>query len=228
MTVPTRQRLVDTALRHFYRDGFRNVGIDRILGEVGISKTAFYKHFDSKDALMLAVLEAQNIWLQETFRTLVREQGGQSPLAQLHALLDVVERIIESDEFQGCIFVNAAMEFPLAHEPAHQAAAQNKAAIEQLVFELATQAGMTSPRQFAQQLCLVFEGTYVTRQVTGNKQTIEIARRVADMLIAAHSPQPDHALPGDTPPGAKTDPLDQRESGKASIADRGLPQPQRS
>jgi len=60
MPSTTRQRLIEAALKRFYRDGFRNVGIDQVLADVGISKTAFYKHFESKDDLMLAVLELKN------------------------------------------------------------------------------------------------------------------------------------------------------------------------
>src|SRR5829696_7446359 len=139
MSTSTRQRLVESAVRRFYRDGFRSVGIDQVLADVGISKTAFYKHFESKEDLMLAALEAQNCWLQDTFRTMIRERGGATAIGQLLALLDVVEHIIASDDFQGCIFVNAAMEFPLPHEPAHVAASQNKQAIEGIVSAIAEQ-----------------------------------------------------------------------------------------
>jgi AcrR family transcriptional regulator len=184
----TRQRLVDAAVRRFYRDGFRSVGIDQILSDVGISKTAFYKHFESKEDLMLAALEMQNDWLQSTFRTMIAERGGPAPIGQLHAAFDVVERIIESDEFQGCIFVNAAMEFPLLHEPAHVLASQSKRAIEDLLYELAVEAQSASPRKMSQQLCLVMEGAYVTRQVTGDKSTINVARELAKLIIAAHCP----------------------------------------
>src|SRR4051812_23096763 len=182
----TRQQLVDAAIRRFRRDGFRSVGIDQILSDVGISKTAFYKHFESKDDLMVAALEQQNGWLQDTFCTMVRERGGPRPIDQLHASFDVVELIIESDEFQGCIFVNAAMEFPLQHEPAHVLASQNKRSIEDLLFELAVAAEAKHPRQLAEELCLIMEGAYVTRVVTGNKSTIDIARRIAKQVIASN------------------------------------------
>lgn len=185
MKIPTRQRLIETAIRRFYRDGFRSVGIDQILADVGISKTAFYKHFDSKDDLMLAALEMQNVWLQETFRSMIRERGGPTPIGQLHAVFDVVEHIIESDDFQGCIFVNAAMEFPLPHEPAHVAASQNKQSIENIVCALAEEARADDPHALAKELCLLIEGTYVTRQVTGNKETANIARGVAKLVIAS-------------------------------------------
>jgi AcrR family transcriptional regulator len=189
MQSPTRQRLIDASVRRFYRDGFRNVGIDQILSDVGISKTAFYKHFESKEDLMLAALESHNCRLQETFHTLMRERGGPTPLGQLHALIEVVQQIVESDDFQGCIFVNVAMEFPLQHEPAHIAAAQSKQAIEDIVYSVALEAGAADPRALAKELCLIMEGAYVTRHVTGNKQTIDIARRVSDLVIAAACPQ---------------------------------------
>src|SRR3954467_3794430 len=185
MTIPTRQRLVEAAIRRFYRDGFRNVGIDQVYAEVGISKTAFYKHFESKEDLMLAALQMQNDWLNDTFRKMIRERGGPTAIGQLHAVLDVVEHIIESDEYQGCIFVNVAMEFPLPHEPAHIAASQNKQAIEDFVLVLAEESGADDPHALAQELCLIMEGAYVTRQVTGNKDTVNIARRVARLVIAS-------------------------------------------
>jgi hypothetical protein len=117
---------------------------------------------------------------------MIRDRGGPEPLAQLYAVLDVVNDILESDEFQGCIFVNAAMEFPLPHEPAHLAASRYKQAIEEIIYDLAVAAGATSPRDLAREVCLIIEGAYVTRQVTGNRQTIDIARRLARRSIAAH------------------------------------------
>jgi AcrR family transcriptional regulator len=164
------------------------VGIDQILADVGISKTAFYKHFECKEDLMLAALEAQNQWLQNTFHTMIRERGGPTAIGQLRAVLDVVEMIIESDEFQGCIFVNAAMEFPLPHDPAHVSASQNKQAIEDIVYSIAVEANTSEPRTLAQELCLIMEGAYVTRHVTGNRKTIDIARGITELIISSRLP----------------------------------------
>ena len=182
----TRQRLVDSAIRRFYRDGFRSVGIDQVLADVGISKTAFYRHFESKEDLMLAALEKQNCWFQETFRAMIRERGGSMAMGQLNAVLDVAEFIIESDDFHGCIFVNATMEFPLQHEPAHVAASQSKQAIEDIICAIAVEAGASEPRSLAKELCLIMEGAYVTRQVTGNKKTVDVARPIARLVIDFH------------------------------------------
>jgi len=186
--IPTRQRLIDAAGRRFYRDGFRMVGLDQILSDVGISKTAFYKHFESKDDLMLAALEDHDRDMQEAFRRLMHERGGPTPLGQLSVAMDVVEHFVETEGYQGCIFVNAALEFPLPHEPAHMAAARSKQAVEDIMCELAATAGANDPLTLAKELCLIMEGAYVTRHVTGDKQTIEIARKLAQLAITAACP----------------------------------------
>jgi AcrR family transcriptional regulator len=185
----TRDRLIEAAMRRFYRDGFRNVGIDQVYSEVGISKTAFYKHFESKDDLMLAVLDAQNRWLQESLRGMIRLRGGDSPVGQLRALFDLVEQIIESDDYQGCIFVNATMEFPLPHDPAHVAAARAKRSFEDVVYEIAQQGAVADARAMARELCLIIEGAYVTRHVTGDPLTINVARQLGELVIAKHFSQ---------------------------------------
>jgi hypothetical protein len=138
---------------------------------------------------MLAVLDMKNQWLQESLRGMIESRGGPCPLEQLRGLFDVVERIIESDDYQGCIFVNVAMEFPLPHDPAHRAAAEHKKAIEDIVRGLADEAGANDPVALARELCLLMEGAYVTRHVTGDRQSVEIARRLANLAIKSHMPE---------------------------------------
>jgi AcrR family transcriptional regulator len=190
MPSATRQKLVDIARQRFYRDGFRNVGIDAILTDVGISKTAFYKHFESKEDLMIAVLEEVDTFLRQKFRAMVRERGGRSAAAQLHAILDVVQQVIENKSFHGCIFVNAVMEFPLPHDPAHEAAVRHKHAIEEFDYELAERAHAADPQSLSRELCMIIEGAYVTRSLTGDASTTEIARRIAEHTIERHLPSP--------------------------------------
>jgi AcrR family transcriptional regulator len=188
MPTATRQKLIDAAKKRFFRDGFRNVGIDQILSDVGISKTAFYKHFECKEDLMLAALDDQDRWLRQTFANMVRQHAADSGTDQLMALFDVVDTLVASEDFQGCIFVHAAIEFPLPHDPAHQAAARSKRSVEDLIEQFAVDAGATDPRALAQELVLIMEGVYVTKHLTRNPAAVEIARRVAKRTISAHLP----------------------------------------
>jgi hypothetical protein len=117
---------------------------------------------------------------------MARQRGGADPVAQLRALFDVVEELIKDQGFQGCIFVNAAIEFPLQHEPAHMAAARSKQAMEDVVMDFAAAAGAKDARGLSQELCLLMEGVYVTRHVTGKAEWLNVARRLAERAIGEH------------------------------------------
>jgi hypothetical protein len=116
----------------------------------------------------------------------VTERGGRSGVGQLRALFDVVESIVESDEFHGCVFVNAAIEFPLPHDPAHEASVCNRVAMVEMIHELAERAGAADPLAMAEELCLLMEGVYVARQVTGRRDVVAIARRLGEDVIRRH------------------------------------------
>ena len=191
----TRERLVTAAHDLFYEHGFHAVGIDRIIEQVGVTKTTFYNHFESKDQLVLAALEWHDKWWQNEFRRMLRVHGGDAPRDQLAAIPDALEELFNMGcdgkggcAFNGCIFVNVAVEFPNLNDPAHEAARRHKLAMLDVVREIAGYAGASDPRAFAEEMSLVMEGAYVTRQVTGDKKTAGIARRVCALLTEKHVP----------------------------------------
>lgn len=188
MAKSARDNLIQAASHLFYRDGFHAVGLDRILDEVKVTKTTFYNHFESKEALILAVLQYHDRWWRDEFSRLLRDRGGNDPAGQLRAVPVVLQGLLISDTFNGCIFVNVAAEFPLPHDPVHLAAMEHKRLMELILRDLALHAGASDPIALAEQLSMIMEGAYVTSQVTKNPRTAEIARRNAEMVF-------DHYLP---------------------------------
>ena len=57
--VPTRERILAAAADLFYARGLRSVSADKIIERVGITKVTFYRHFRTKDDLVVAYLERQ-------------------------------------------------------------------------------------------------------------------------------------------------------------------------
>jgi AcrR family transcriptional regulator len=188
MSTSSRSRILEVAHELFYSDGFHNVGLDRILHEVGVTKTTFYNHFESKDDLVLEVLRMHDRWWRDTFQQLLRKHGGDTPRGQLLAVPDVLNEIFTSDDYNGCIFINVAVEFPLPHDPAHIAAKEHKRAMEDILRELAGYAGASDPATLAQELAMIMEGAYVTQQVTRTPETSDVSRRLITMLINRHLP----------------------------------------
>lgn len=188
VTTPTRQRLISAAHELFYTDGFHSVGLDRILGEVGVTKTTFYNHFQSKEDLVLEVLRHHDRWWRDTFLHMLRESGGETARGQLLAIFDILEELFTGTDYNGCIFINVAVEFPLRHDPAHVAAAHHKQAMEEIVRELAREAGAKQPKLLAEEITLLMEGAYVTAHVTGEMRFAEVGKRVLKMLVERHLP----------------------------------------
>lgn len=186
MAESSRDRIIRSAHDLFYRLGFHAVGIDAIIAEVGVTKTTFYNHFASKDDLIPEVLKWHDQWWQRTFREMLRRHGGDAPLDQLRALPDALAELFREPGYNGCFFVNVAVQFPQPHDPAHQAAAHHKRAMEAIIREIAGYAGFRNAAEFAEECALIMEGAYVTEQVTGNPRLSEVVRRMMEASIDRH------------------------------------------
>jgi AcrR family transcriptional regulator len=108
-----RARLLHMAIELFYTHGFQAVGIDRILAEAGVTKTTFYKHFESKDDLLVAAIRQRDEWESQAIMTAIQKLAGDDPKARLLAFFDVFDVWFNSPDFHGCQFINAAAEFPI-------------------------------------------------------------------------------------------------------------------
>ncbi len=185
-----RDRLIDTAIDLFYRHGFNAVGLDRIITETGVTKTTFYKHFASKDDLMVAAVETRDAWEAEAWRRAVAKRAGDDPRTRLLGMFDVLDGWFNDPAFGGCMFINAASEFPNPHDPVHQAAARHKQAVRDEIRDLADQAGADDADTFADEYVLVLEGALVMRQVHHRDNAARMARAMVERLIEAHVPAP--------------------------------------
>ena len=183
-----RDRLIDTAIDLFYRHGFNAVGLDRIITETGVTKTTFYKHFASKDDLMVAAVEMRDAWEAEAWRRAVAKRAGDDPRARLLGMFEVLDGWFNDPAFGGCMFINAASEFPNPHDPVHQAAARHKQAVRDEIRDLAAQAGAADADTFADEYVLVLEGALVMRQVHHRDDAARMARAMVARLIDAHIP----------------------------------------
>lgn len=184
--VPTRgrARLVATALELFYRHGFNSVGIDRVIEEAGVTKTTFYKHFESKADLMVAAVEMRDEWELKAWRRAAVRVGGNEARTQLLGLFEILDVWFNDEDFSGCLFLNVASEFPNPHDPVHRAAASHKQATRALVRELAERAGDPEPDVFADRYVIAFEGALVLRQVYGRNDAARTALPLIEALIA--------------------------------------------
>jgi AcrR family transcriptional regulator len=183
-----RDRLLLTAIDLFYKYGFHAVGLDRVIAEVGVTKTTFYKHFEGKDDLILQAVRARDAWEKQAWKQAVTEIAGEDPRAQLLALFDVFDLWFNDAEFVGCLFINTAAEFPNPNDPVHKAAAAHKRDNRDVARDLAAAAGARDPETFADVYTMLVEGTLVLRQVHLRDDAARLARPVVERLLAESIP----------------------------------------
>ena len=181
-----RERLLWVAVELFYTRGFQAVGLDAVIAEAGVTKTTFYKHFASKDELMLEAVKLRDAWETKAWERAIVELAGADPVAQLLAPFDVMDRWFTDPAFRGCMFINTAAEFPNRNDPIHQAAADHKRASRDHWRELARAAGAADPDAFADQYTALVEGTLILRQVHGRDDAATVIRPAVEALMASH------------------------------------------
>ena len=183
MTESRRDLLVKTAVDLFYRNGYHATGIDKILTAAGVSKPTLYRHFNSKDDLIIAALESWDTqcrgWMKDEM-----QRRGDTPRAQLLALFDTLGDWFEEAGFQGCMFINATVEFAGQDNPIHAAARRHKDLFADYIRGIAAAAGARDPAAVTEHLMILMEGAIVTAHTAGKSAAAQRAKTMAEAILA--------------------------------------------
>ena len=177
-----RDHLLDTAIRLFNRHGYHATGVDRLIDETGIAKTTLYRHFGSKEDLIVAALAKVDEQARDEMRAFV-EAASDDPRERILATFDQLAIWLADCEFKGCPFVAAAAEFGQPSDPVFQQARLHKRLYLAYFEELVRAAGIAEPKRIAQQLVMLHEGAVAFAQVLGSQGVAANARSAAAHLI---------------------------------------------
>lgn len=194
MASKKRDHLVNVAADLFYKEGIHATGIDKIINQSGVARMTLYKHFKSKEELVLATLKQHDRQIREWLVAAV-ERNAQEPSERLLAVFDAFDERIRSDMFWGCPLAKAVGEYPDRKNPIRQTAIQHKRMFRSYIHGLAVAAGVNDPVTIANQIYLLLEGAIVTAQVTGNVDAAKEARAAAEVLVKnATAKKPERGL----------------------------------
>lgn len=177
-----RERILDTAYELFSRNGIRAVGIDAIIDRSGVARMTLYRHFGSKDALVLAFLERrEQRWTRDWLQRAI-ERRAVDPGERLLAIFDVFDEWFQREDFEGCSFINVLLEIADPKHELHRASADYLARIRAVVEELATDAGLADPEGLAHQWHILMKGSIVAAS-EGDREAARRAREVAALVL---------------------------------------------
>ena len=178
-----RERILDAASVSFYRQGIRAVGVDSVIADAGVAKATLYRHFPSKDALVLAFLERRDARWRAWFVDAV-ERLSPDPSGRPLAVFDALAEWFASDDFRGCAFLNAAAEIADPEHPARGAVRLHEERLAEHIGAICSGAGIPDAAAAAADLFLLVEGAIVCALVEGSAAPAARARATAARLLS--------------------------------------------
>jgi AcrR family transcriptional regulator len=181
--IAPKDRLFQTAAKLFYQHGYRAIGVDTLAAESGIGKMTLYRHYPSKDDLIVAYLKDSDEHFWDGFEQITKY--ATTAREKLLAFFEGLQDYVTTPECYGCPFLNVATEYPETDYTGHQVAIEHKQSVRTRFRQLAKEAGAKKPDVLADQLFLLMDGAYMASRMFGATNPATHLAETARILVDA-------------------------------------------
>jgi AcrR family transcriptional regulator len=179
-----RQQIVETAYRLFKSVGFHATGIDRIIADADVAKMTMYRHFPTKEALIVEVLQYRWARFERQLDKLSRDSSA--PNEKISQIFAWYERWFRSSDFHGCVFQHALAEFGDPGSPIFKVVAAQKSSLKNRMEEILLESmPLSSATSVATALLILLEGATLLAQMGQGKTAIREAEAAAGRLVSS-------------------------------------------
>ena len=185
---PPRDRILEVASRLFYQNGIRAIGVDTIIAQADVAKMTFYKHFKSKDLLVLEFLNRRDELWRDWFLSTVHRLAPNAEDRPL-AIFDALEERFSRKDFRGCAFINTMVEMADGDHHAHQAASEHKQKVQRIIRSLLSEAGVQKSTELSKAFLLLIDGAIVTAVRERKPGSAKAAKKIAAFLLSTYKLQ---------------------------------------
>jgi AcrR family transcriptional regulator len=170
-----RERIVETTLGLFAKQGYNSTGINQIISEAGVAKASFYQHFKSKEDLCVEFLKVRHAyWFDELERFSGKEKALKSKIL---STFDFLMYMNEKEHFRGCSFLNILSEIPVDNIKIAHEIKDHKASLRNYFREL------LKDETLSDHIYLLFESSIIESQVFRSNELIERSKKIVTNLI---------------------------------------------
>lgn len=179
----SRERILGAAYELFSRHGTQAVGVNAVVEHAGVAKRTLYRHFKSKDDLVVEFLRLrEERWTRSWLQGEV-ERRATTPDERLLAIFDVFHDWFQREDLEGCSFINVLLEVDDRTSPVRRATVEHLAAIREFLATLARDAGIGDAEAFARRWHILMKGSIVSAQ-EGDLEAARRAQEVGRVLLA--------------------------------------------
>lgn len=179
---PAKRRILEAVLELFRSEGVRNVGVDRIIAASSVTKATFYKHYRSKDNLVVAYLDAMHAEVRERVERLVAAAPDAAAAIRAIAAHHGVE--VRDPDYRGCPFHTVAVEFSEPVHPVRQRVLAHRDWLTGRLESLLREAGHPTPGDGADELMLAFDGAFAGARGGDAIAASAALQRTVDRLLS--------------------------------------------
>lgn len=184
----TRSAILNAAHVAFFRHGYSRVWMTDIAKAAGVTKRTLYKYFDSKDALLAAMLEEQAALSAETFARSI-DFPAESAEDLVATIFEQSRIWSESKGWTGPGITRLAMELgDLPGHPAMQFASRHKAQMERRLAQRLEALGLLDAEAYARKIWLLLEGAMMLALIHKDRDYFRTAASAANSLVAGKTP----------------------------------------
>jgi AcrR family transcriptional regulator len=178
-----RTRILGAASRLFTETGIRATGVDTLIREAGVAKATFYRHFPSKDDLIVAWLEdPRTRWFERVRRQAEIRAAGPGDLVP--ELFNAAAEWLEDGDYRGCPYLNSAVEITHASHRAVPVIRAYLGEIERYLQRMVAAAGYAEPDALGTALQAMLAGSLSLGVAHRSKRFVFGARLAAERLLA--------------------------------------------
>lgn len=170
-----RERILDTAVILFHKQGYNTTGINQIIEESKVAKASFYQHFNSKEDLCVAFLKMRHdSWAEELERFVTKKRTTKTKIA---AFFDFLIYMNEKENFRGCSFLNTLSEIASDNVKILNEIQSHKNWLRTYFFEL------VNDKLLSDHIYLLFESCIIESQLYKSNELIRQAKTITQTLI---------------------------------------------
>jgi AcrR family transcriptional regulator len=183
----TRTRIIKAAEKLFYAEGIGRVGVDAVAKAAGVTKRTLYYHFDSKDQLIAAYLDARDQPNLTRMAGWFQAESGGLP-DKIAAIFDNLAKAAAHPKWKGCGFLRTTAELAaLPGHPAVKIGARHKAGFERWLTAQIAEAGLPRPDMLARQIVLLMDGAFAASLTHRDATYFNAAAQAAASLTTHHA-----------------------------------------
>lgn len=180
-----RERIIETASRLFYFNGYNQTGINQIIDEASVAKASLYHHFRSKEDIAVAYLQRRHVmWMGKLNDCIIEKKGSNEKVI---GCFDFLSEWLKEVNYRGCGWQNIIADLPEDHTKIKEQAVHHKDELREWIHHLLKQEKQYSVEQAEQlgdEVLILMEGAIILSQIQKKEWPIISAKNACKRLLS--------------------------------------------